>query len=128
MTPGEMRAQLKHDLETGSDGAAAIIGVTVHDVYPDRVAPPCAILGLEPGQYILGGQSFGTYEQKCVVVVLVQRSATALSELESLILKVLVNTADWGMFGVDIPSVFSENGIELLGTTIHLGKQAKLEV
>lgn len=127
MTPKEMRAQLKADLETGSNGEATPIGVTVHDVYPHKVSPPCAVIGLEPGQYIVGGQTFGSsYEQRALVVLLVQRSDTALSELEDLIVKTLANTVDWGMSGVDTPSVFTENGMELLGTTVHIGKQGKL--
>lgn len=122
----DLRAQLIHDLETGSDGAADPIGVPVRDIYPDKIQPPCAVVGFEPGQYVVAGQTFPAYEFRYVVVLLVQRSPTALTELETLVTRTLSNTADWGMRGVDTPSVFTENGMELLGTTVHLGKQSKL--
>jgi hypothetical protein len=123
----ELRAALKLDLETGSDGAATPIGVPVHDPYPGRVVAPCAVLGMEPAGYIVGGQTFcREFEVRMTVVLLVSRSEHYLDELEKLIEIVLENTADWGMTGVDAPGSLVESGMELLGTTVHLSKMAKL--
>jgi hypothetical protein len=123
----ELRAQLKHDLETGSDGAATPLGVPVHDPYPGRVVAPCAVLGMEPAGYVVGGQTFcREFEVRFTVALLVARSETYLAELERLIEIVLENTADWGMTGVDAPGTLMESGMELLGTTVHLSKLAKL--
>jgi len=122
----ELRAALKHDLETGSDGAATPIGVTVYDPYPGRVVAPCAVLGMEGAGYIAGGQTFCDYLVNFTVVLLVARSENYLAELETLIERVLMNTRDWGLTGVDEPGTLVESGMELLGTTVHLSKLAKL--
>ena len=121
----ELRDQLISDLETGSDGAATPIGITVYGLYPEKVVPPCAVIGIPPGQYVTGGQTFGTYEVAATVVLMVKRSPTYVADLEALIEIVLENTADWALKGVDTPSVFTMNGSEWLGTVVSLSKQAK---
>jgi hypothetical protein len=122
----ELRAQLISDLETGSDGA---VTPTLHKVFgpwPDRPGPPCYVVGIEPGQYVVKGQTFVQYEMLFTVVVLVRKSPTMLTELEGMVEYVLSNTQDWGLRGVDSPTSFTQSGLELLGTTVHLAKQSKL--
>lgn len=122
----EVQAQLIHDLVTGSDGAGPPVGVPVHDFFPGRVVAPCLVVGMEPVSFIVGGQTFCEYELRFTVVALVAKSETYVADLEALIEKVLANTVDWGTTGVDGFSALVESGQELLGTTIHLNKLAKL--
>jgi len=122
----ELREQLEIDLRNNSGGNGPPLNVQVYGLWPSKIAPPCAVVGIEPGQYILAGQTFGSFDVLMTVVLLVKRSPTMVTDLETLIENTLANTIDWGMRGVDSPTIFDENGLELLGTTIHLSKQSKL--
>ena len=115
----EIRAALISDLSP--------LNVPVHIPWPDRVNPPCAIVGLEQGAYVVGGQTFGSFEVRMTVTLLVAKAlADPVAALESLIELTLANTVDWALTGVDAPGTDTISGMELLGTTIQLAKQSKL--
>jgi hypothetical protein len=114
----EMRSQLISDLSG--------LNIPIHEPWPGRVNAPCAIVGIPVGQYITKGQTFGSYEVSMTVALLVPKGPTYLADLEALIELTLFHTAgDWACKGVDQPTVFTESGMELLGTTILLAKQGK---
>src|SRR6187402_2584242 len=120
-----IRDQLIHDHKTGSDEAVTPTPHPIHPPYPLRVVPPCFVVGMMPGPYVTGGQVFQSFEVLMTVIVLVPKSDTYLDDLETMVEYVLSNTVDWGLRGVDTPSAFNESGMEMLGTTIVLAKQAK---
>ena len=116
-----VREQLAADL--------AEVGVPVHSQWPDRVTVPCLLLVPAADRpYVTGGQTFGEYALALDVVVLVERGSheVALPALEALLDAVLANTVDWGLTGIDSPTVVTVAGVDHLGTTVHLSKFARL--
>lgn len=115
----ELRESLAADLEALSD-----IG-KVHASWPDRVSPPCLIVGTPDASYVdKQGATLGTYRVALDVVVLIPRagSTSAHDRLDHAIEGVLHFTEDYQLLGVDGPGLVSVNGVESLGSTIHLAK------
>lgn len=126
-----MIRELRDQLHTDLSGAVVLHGYTVPVAksWPDRISPPMLFL-VPPsgGSYVGAGRAFGEYLVSLDVVALVARGSpeVALETLEVLVEKVLLNSQDWALSGVDSPSVLAVNGAEHLGTLIHLAKPARL--
>jgi hypothetical protein len=124
-----VRAALVSDLVSGSDGAVTPIGVTVLDAWPSKApTPPVAFVVPPQGTYVSAGPTFGTYTVALDVVLVAGRpeARDALVQLDQLIERVLVNTADWTLAGVDSPAVVTINGVDYLGCITHLSKPAQI--
>jgi hypothetical protein len=117
----DLRAKLVADL--------GVLGIPVHDSWPDRVTPPVLfVVAPNNAFYVAAGPNFGEYTVALDVCALVPKQAAseALSALEDLLEGVLTNTVDWALQGVDAPGVVTVNGSDCLGSLIHLSKPAIL--
>lgn len=126
----ELRANLIADLVTGSGGEATPIGCKVLAAWPDKApTPPVAFVIPPQGTpYVTTGPTFGTYTVAFDIVLVTGRSGArdALAQLEAFLERVLANTADWRLSGVDSPSIVTINGIDYLGSTAHLSHSASI--
>lgn len=117
----EIRAALIADLKP--------VKVQVYSGWPDRPVPPCLVVGPAQGAtYVEGGQNFGEYTIRMEVLALVARGKDdeALTKLDQLIEAVLANTVDWGLEGVETPTLVVVGQQPVLGTLISLAKSARL--
>lgn len=126
----ELRQRLIDDLLSGSDGAADPVRARILDSWPGK-APAPPVLFVVPPQtqpYVIAGPTFGQHTLNLDVVILAGRSEAkdSLLQLEALIELVLVNTMDWALSGVDSPSVVTINGVDHLGSIIHLSQSGTI--
>lgn len=101
--------------------------VPVYQAWPNRPDVPCLIV--VPGQpYIAGGQTFGSYDVRVEVLILVGHAdyPIALEDLNSLIETVLANTVDWALINVEQPSLVNVGASSILGAVVSLAKGARL--
>lgn len=116
-----MRAALVADLAIGD--------MPVFTAWPARVTPPCLFVTPSSfNSYVTGSDLFGEYVVALDVVALVAQATPdiALVALDEVIETVLQNTVDWRLDGCDSPSLVTVNGVDYLGTIIHLTKLSRL--
>lgn len=120
-------------IQTIRDTLAADLGVLdipIYAAWPAKmISPPCVFVTPPVStSYVTAGPNFTEYTVAVDVVALVAKAdaSVALANLEVVIEGVLANTVDFGLSGVDAPGTVSVNGVEYLGTVVHLAKPSRL--
>jgi hypothetical protein len=106
-------------------------GLSAHLAWADKPIPPAAyIVPPAAAYYLEGGQFAGQYEISMDVIVLVDKNAKVLVELENIESVIeLILTATMGTYafrGVDAPSEVTVYNVTYLGTVVHLAVQVRL--
>lgn len=117
----ELRDTLAADL--------AVLDIPIYAAWPAKITPPCVFVTPPvSAPYVTAGPNFSEYTVAVDVVALVAKAdaAVALANLEVVIEAVLANSVDWGLSGVDSPSTVAVNGVDYLGTVLHLNKPSRL--
>jgi hypothetical protein len=125
----ELRTALLNAISSGSGGTTAPIGVPAYGDWPPRPQIPCAVvtypLTVPP---VSGGQFAGSFVVAADVFLCVPLTDPTPSQtLETLIERVLDNSNDWALSGVDPYAEGDFKGVAVLHTRVHLARQSKLE-
>lgn len=92
--------------------------------WPDRVAPPMAVVTPATGQWVTSAP-FAEWHVFLDVALLVPRTSAALTDLEGMVEAVL-SLDGWGSSGVEGPGVVTVGAVEMMGTVVHLDMLGRL--
>lgn len=111
---------------------SAIDGATAYEQPPALFDPPALlVVPAQSGSLIGAGDSLGDgYVLALDVYVIVAHAgseAADLAALEDLLAAVLVNTADWGFRGADVPFLGRYDGSEYPTSVVHVTKHIEIE-